>query len=178
MLTIVVGEEGYNDEKNEFFIIDPVVLELEHSLISLSKWESIYKKPFLSDTPLTMEESIEYFKCMTLTPNIAPEVYDRLSDENIEQINEYMDDKQTATWFRNVKNPGNRDVITAEVIYHWLITFKIPFEVQHWHLNRLITLVRVCGEKSKQPKKMSKHEILERNRSLNEERKARLGTTG
>lgn len=179
MLTIVVGDEAFDEDTKEFVVVNGISLDLEHSLISLSKWESIFEKPFLSAGDKTIEETLEYIKCMVLTPNVSPDVFDKLSNENIEQINKYIDAKMTATWFNEKKSTRpSQEAITSELIYYWLTMFNIPFEVENWHLNRLFTLIKVCNIKSSKPKKMSQSEILERNRALNEARKAKFGTKG
>lgn len=179
MLRIVVlGEEMFDDQLQEFITVGDVTLELEHSLVSLSKWESKHEKPFLSKDKTT-EEIFDYIKIMTLTPDVPEEVYTKLSDKNINAINEYIDAKMTATWFNEPPGaPKARDIITAELIYYWMITFQIPFECQFWHLNRLFTLIRVCNIKQSKPKKMSRAEIAARNRELNAQRRAQLGTRG
>lgn len=180
MLNIVVpGIEMFDELKQEFVTKGDVTLKLEHSLVSLSKWESKYEKPFLGKDEKTTEEIIDYVKAMTVTPNIAPEVYQRLSEGNIRDINEYIEAKMTATWFSDSPGaPPSRDVITSELVYYWMITFQIPFECERWHLNRLFTLIRVCNVKQAKPKKMSRAEIAARNRELNAQRRAQLGTKG
>jgi hypothetical protein len=180
VLTIVVpGDEFFNEEKQEFTTRGDVTLDLEHSLVSLSKWESIFEKPFLAPGEKTTEEVLGYIKAMTLTPNIPPEIFSRLSKDNLEQINKYIEAKMTATWFRDSRNvPRNREIITSELIYYWLIMFNIPFEVENWHLNRLFTLIRICNVKNQKPKKMSPGEIAKRNRELNAQRRSQLGTAG
>lgn len=180
MLTIVIpGTEMFDEAKQEFVTVGDIALELEHSLVSLSKWESIYEKPFLGKSQKSTEEILDYIKLMTLTPNIAPEVYHNLSEDNINAINKYIEAKMTATWFNDPPGaPASRDVITSELIYYWMITFQIPFECQYWHINRLFTLIRVCNIKQSKPKKMSRSEMAARNRELNAQRKAQLGTSG
>lgn len=180
MLRIVVpGVELFDEAKQEFMTQEHTVLDLEHSLVSLSKWEQEYEKPFLNAEEKTTEEVLGYIRCMTITPEIPNDVYQRLSDENIRQINNYIDAKMTATWFNDQPGaPASRDIITSELIYYWMITFQIPFECERWHLNRLFTLIRVCNIKQAKPKKMSRSEIAARNRALNEQRKAKLGTKG
>jgi hypothetical protein len=180
MLRITVpGVEHFDDSTQEFITRGDVVLELEHSLASLSKWESKYEKPFLGDSEKTMEEILGYIKAMTLTPEVPEEVFHKLSEENFTAINEYIDAKMSATWFHDAQPaPRSRDIITAEIIYYWMITFQIPFECESWHLNRLFTLIRVCNIKQSKPKKMSRSEMAARNRELNAQRKSQLGTRG
>lgn len=174
---IVPGKEFYDEEKNEFTETKPSKLLLEHSLISLSKWESKWKKPFLSSEKST-EETIDYIKCMTLTQCVPEEVYGSLSSENLEAVINYIEDPMTATKItRKLKGPKG-ETVTAEIIYYWMVTLNIPFECQKWHLNKLLTLVEVCSIKNQPPKKMSKSEILRQNRELNAARKAKYKTKG
>lgn len=180
MLKITVpATEEWDELRNEFVNTKEQTLQLEHSLISLSKWESKWCKPFLSKKEKTREEVVDYIRCMTLTPNVKPEVYYALSEENVRMINEYIDAPMTATTFSNNGNgKGGREVITAEIIYYWMIVHNIPFECQKWHLNRLITLIRVCNIKSGPQKKMSRKETMNYNAALNAARKKKLNTTG
>lgn len=180
MLRLMIpATELWDRSKREFITTKEQTLQLEHSLVSLSKWESKWCKPFLNKDKKTVEETIDYIKCMTLTQNVDPHVYNALTDEHIEQVNRYIEAPMTATWFAEEKNSKpNREQITAELIYYWMIALNIPFECQKWHLNRLLTLVRVCNVKNQPPKKMSKKDIAARNAKLNAERRKLLNTRG
>ena len=181
MLTIEVpiSPEGWDEVKEEFVEAKTQTLQLEHSLVSLSKWESKWKKPFYSKEKMSDEETLDYIKCMTLTKNVDPSVYDHLTTKNIKEVIDYIGDPMTATTFsKNDKNPVNREVITSELIYYWMIALNIPFECQKWHLNRLITLIRVCEIKNSPPKKRSMRDIMSRNAALNAARRKRMNTKG
>lgn len=179
MLQILVPlSESFDEETNEF-IENTYKLEMEHSLVSLSKWESKFEKPFLSDTDKTMEETLWYVQAMTLTPNVPPEIFSKLSAENYEAINEYINGKHTATWFNNQTRQGAaREIVTAEIVYYWMTALNVPMECQHWHLNRLFTQIQVINEKNKPQKKMSRAEAITQQRRLNAERLQKLGTKG
>ena len=180
MLEIVIPEKELWDEaKEEFTHTKAQTLRMEHSLVSLSKWESKWKKAFLSKKEKTYEETIDYIRCMTVTQNVDPDVYKYLSAENIKQINEYINDPMTATTFsENKQTGGNHEILTAEVIYYYMIASNIPFECQKWHLNKLLTLIRVCGIKNQPPKKMGREELLKRNNALNAARRKKFNTKG
>jgi len=181
MLWITIPEQQlWNEIEEQFFIIPEKTIKLEHSLVSLAKWESKWKKPFLDDKKdKTKEELLDYVRCMTLTQNVDPIVYYGLTEDNLIAIKNYIDDPMTATWFSEEKNRKfERKIITAEIIYYWMVAAQIPFECEKWHLNRLITLIRVCGEKNKPKKKMSSRDILSRNAKLNAARRAKLGSSG
>lgn len=182
MLKITVpASELWDEQKQEFVYGKEQTLMLEHSLVSLSKWESKWNKAFLSKTKKTLEETIDYVRCMTLTQNVNPEVYTRLSNENIREINDYIGAPMTATHTSNhgPKQGGmSREIVTSELIYYWMIALNIPFECQKWHLNRLLTLIEVCNIKSQLPKKMSKREIASRNAALNAARRKKFNTKG
>jgi len=180
VLTIIVpGIDLYDEANAVFTTAEGFVLDLEHSLVSLSKWESIYEKPFLSSETKTDEEVFAYIKAMCITTNIPPEVFSRFSKENMEQINKYIDAKMSATWFNEEKpQKKTQEIITAELIYYWMVSYNIPIEFQHWHLNRLFTLIKIFNVKNSPPKKMNRSEILARNRELNAQRKATIGTAG
>lgn len=176
---IIEGGETFNEETSTFEQTESTVLELEHSLLSLSKWESIYQKPFLSSGKKTSEEVFAYLQSMILTPNVDPEIVHTLSSENMTKIQEYVDSNQSATTFGEMpQKRGPGEVITSELIYFWMLSFSIPFECEVWHLNRLFSLIRICNVKNSKPTKMSRSEIAQRNRALNEKRKSELGTSG
>lgn len=179
MLQITVpAVEMFDDEKQEFITGKEQTLQLEHSLVSLSKWESKWCKSFFSKQKKTYEETLDYIKCMTLTQNVQPEVYTRLTRENIIEINKYIEAPMTATYFSDRNDKPNRETITSELIYYWMIALNVPFECQKWHLNRLLTLIKVCNIKNKPPKKMSKREIMSRNAALNAARRQQYNTKG
>jgi hypothetical protein len=182
MLRIIVeGDEIYDEETNTFETFNDVVVDLEHSLISLSKWESKFQKPFLSSGAKTSEEIFGYIKSMIINPDVDPDVLYRCSQQNINDIQEYIDSSQSATTFGSMpERRGPGEVITSELIYYWMVAFNIPFECQFWHLNRLFSLIRICNIKNsnQKPKKMSRNEIAQRNWELNTQRRAELNTTG
>jgi hypothetical protein len=185
MLKLIIKSAEMWDGANQCFI-PPVetTIELEHSLSSLSKWEEKWERPFLGKEQHTTEQTIDYIKCMTLTPDVPSEVYDRLSGENYQVISEYIAKKNSATFF--MEKPGaqtraNNSVVTAELIYYWMFAHQLPAEFDQWHLNRLLTLIRVCNEKnapSQKNKKMSQRDLAQRNRDLNAARKKQLQTAG
>jgi hypothetical protein len=176
---IVEGYESFNDKEQTFETTDDVAIELEHSLISLSKWESKYQKPFLASGIKTSEEIFEYFKCMIITSDVGLDVLYRCSQKQLDEIQQYIDSSQSATTFGTMpERQGPGEVITSELIYYWIVSFNIPFECQHWHLNRLFSLIRICNIKNSKQKKIPRHELAQRNRDLNAKRKAQLGTTG
>jgi len=175
---IIPAIEHYDEVRNEFINTKEKVLQLEHSLVSLSKWESKWCKPFLSKEEKTFDESIDYIRCMTITQNIDYDDYYSITNVQIKEVIKYIESPMTATIFTKDKRPPNREVITAEIIYYWMVALNIPFECQKWHLNRLLTLINVCNIKSNPPKKMSRKELMHRNAALNAARKQSLNTKG
>lgn len=180
MLVIdIPAKELFNEATCEFIPVKAQKVTLEHSLISISKWEAKWQKPFLSKEKKSIEESIDYIRCMTLTPNVDPNVYYAITPEILNKVNAYIDSPMTATTFQTLDGKkGKSQTITSELIYYWMIALGIPFECQKWHLNRLLTLVKVCDIKSNPRKKMSKRDILARNQQMNAERRARLNSRG
>lgn len=179
MLKLVIPSiEFYDEEKQEFINTKDQIIQVEHSLVSISKWESKWNKPFLSKDKKTIDETIDYIKCMSLTQNVTNDVYNRLTNDNINKVSEYIAAPMSATWFNDDNKNTSKEIITSEIIYYWMITYNIPFECQKWHLNRLLTLIRVCSKKNEKPKKMSKAEIMNRNRELNNKRRQKLNTNG
>lgn len=181
MLTITVpATEIFIEETNEFRQTNAQTLTLEHSLISLSKWESKWHKPFLSRGERTEAETLDYIRCMTITKNVDPIVYGAITPAQIRQIREYIDDSMTATKFWDSGKGGktSRETITSEIIYYWMVTLQIPFECEKWHLNRLLMLIEVCNRKNSPAKKMSKREIAQMYNSINAQRCKKFGTRG
>ena len=180
MLTITVpGEEFFDEESGEFLTKGDIKLDFEHSLLSLSKWELQYERPFLKEDEKTSEELFDYIKGMCLTPEVPSEVFERMTEQNFKDINAYIGKKATGTTFNDSKTPTNRsETISSELIYYWLVQMQIPFSVETWHLNRVITLIRIANVKAEKPKKLSKGELAAQRRKLNEERRRQYGTTG
>lgn len=178
----VVTAEGFDDDAQKFVDASSVVLELEHSLLSLSKWESKWKVPFLGDQNKTDEQVLDYVCMMNSSGEIPPEVLTHMGPEHFNAVNAYINDKMTATTFRDKRETKNNEIITAELIYYWMIALGIPFECQEWHLNRLLTLIKVCNIKNAPKDKtvasgMTKASASDR-RALNEQRRREAGSSG
>lgn len=180
MLQIVVpAGESYDSENNLFYSSKETKLTLEHSLVSISKWEAKWHKPFLTNEKKNHEESVDYIRCMTLTQNVDPNVYKNLPAWVFKEVSEYIEAPMTATTFSKVPGQApSREIITSEIIYYWMIALNIPFECQKWHLARLLTLIKVCDIKNQPKKKMSKSEIMARNRQLNAARRSSMNSRG
>lgn len=180
MLRLIIDEEEiFNEADQTFTTIGGITVDLEHSLLSLSKWESIHQKPFLANNDKTGAEIFDYLKAMVVTPDVDPDVLTRCSQQTLNRIQQYIDSPQSATTFGIMpERRGPGETITSELIYYWLVTFNIPFECEKWHINRLFALIRICNIKNSKPKKMSRNEIAQRNRELNAQRRAKLGTSG
>ena len=175
------AKEFWDPNKNEFITIKPQKLVLEHSLVSISKWEAKWHIPFIEEGLKTQEQLEHYIQCMTITQNVDPLVYRviALSPDLLDQITDYISNPMTATWFNESKKlPRSSEKMTSELIYYLMIAYNIPAEYQRWHLNRLLTLIRICSIKNEPPKKMGKNEIMNSNRALNAARRKRLGSKG
>lgn len=180
MLQITVPASEWWDEKNEMFVNNKeCTLQLEHSLVSLAKWESKWKKPFISSEAKTFEETIDYIRCMTINQNVDSDVYKSLTDDNIKKVKDYINDSMTATTFtKHNASKHNSEAITAELIYYWMISLNIPIKFEKWHLNRLMTLIHVCDLKNQPEKKQSMKERMSTNAALNAARRQRFNSKG
>lgn len=180
MLRIVVpARELWNEVTQEFVYFQGQELTLEHSLVSISKWESKYKKPYLSKDKKTEEELRDYIRCMTINKDVKPFTYESLSNDNWTSVKNYIESTESATKFREDKNHAhNSEIITSELIYYWLVAYQIPFSCEKWNINRLLTLIRICNIKNQPSKKRSKNDIVRDAAALNAERKRKYNTTG
>lgn len=179
-LTLIIPktDDLWDPVKEEFVTQPAVTLHLEHSLMSVSKWEAKYHRPFLyRQDKKSSEEMLDYIRMMTFSPKVDDSVYYRIAQEQYDQISAYIEDPMTASTVRETGSPS-REIVTSELIYYWMISLNIPFECQKWHLNRLIMLIRVCSAKNAKPRKMSKGEIRRRNSALNAARRAQLHSRG
>ena len=185
MLKIVIpGKEFYDERTNEFITVSDTTLQLEHSLVSISKWEAKWKKPFLTKEDKKREELIDYIKCMTINSNIDQNVYNALPQSSFKEIMDYLEDPHTATIIKDIQHPGapkrrsTSEFITSELVYYWMVALQIPFECQKWNFNRLMTLIRICEIKQSPKQKMPKSQILANNHELNKARREMLNTRG
>lgn len=174
----IATTEDFDEEKSEFVAGQVVVLELEHSLESLSKWESKWEIPFLGSQDKTQEQVIDYIRIMNSRGEISPELFAHFNADHFNAVNEYISAKMTATWFPDKKSRGPQRIITAELIYYWMIALNIPFECQYWHLNKLLTLIQVCNAENAPKKKMSSAEARSERQRLNDERRRAAGSQG
>lgn len=177
LVLTISPKEFYNENTKEFVTLEEKTIELEHNLISLSKWEAKHHKPFLGDEQLTENEMLDYIKCMC-TEDVDDVYFLSLSMENVKKLKEYINDPMTATKFYSNNPRKTKEPITSELIYYWMIAQNIPVQFEHWHLNRLLTLIRLCGVKQEPHKKMSQSEIMRQNARLNAQRRAKLHSRG
>lgn len=179
MLSVTIPEAEYFDsEKNEFIVIQEQHLRLEHSLVSVSKWEAKWQIPFLSKKPKTREQSVDYIRLMTITQNVNPLVYEYIPDSIMAEVQAYIENPMSATVIKTQPKPGGQKVITSEVIYYWMTAFNIPHEYEKWHFNRLMTLIEICNIENTPKKKMSRNAVYQRNNALNEARRAQAHSKG
>jgi hypothetical protein len=187
-LTLEIPErELFNETDNSFIKIPKTVLTLEHSLLSVSRWESKWKKPYLPQPVLipeanmkTVEQENDYIRCMTIgDKKVDPNVYKALTNEDRQKVSEYINDPMTATIVSQPKGkPPSREIVTSELIYYWMVAHNIPSEYEKWHLNRLLTLIQVCNSYNKPPEKMSKNDLIRSNDAINAARRAAMRTRG
>lgn len=180
MLPLTIPDfEIFDEVSGKIISVKGRELQLEHSLVSISKWESRWKKAFLDDSkPKSQAETIDYIRCMTLTQNVDPKLYQGITVDNINRVNAYISDTMTATTFKRKPKGNHGTVVTNELIYCWMFELQIPKDCEKWHLNRLLTLIRVMDEKSQPGKKMSKRDVMSQYRSINQARRAKYGTRG
>lgn len=179
MLTLKIPrQELFNEATMEFIQTPERTIKLCHSLVAMSKWEAEFEKPFLTKDERTKKEMMGYIRCMTITQNVPPETYQLLTAENLDAVREYIEAPMTATVLPKQSGGPNREVMTSELIYYWMVAFSIPFECQKWHINRLMTLINICSIKNQSSKPKSKADIMRRNRALNEKRKQSMATRG
>lgn len=181
MLRIVIpGVDAWDEINEEFVTTQDTVLVLEHSLISISKWEAKWHKPFLGKDQKTPEQITDYIKCMTITPNVKDEVYNFLTKENIDDVLAYINDPMTATTItdRSGSRRASREIVTSELIYYWMVALEIPFECQKWHINRLMMLIQICEVKNQPDKKMSRKSTMQQNAALNAARRQKARSRG
>ena len=182
MLNITVPKQELWDEEKQIFItVEEKTITLEHSLISISKWESKWHKSFLTNKNKTQEEVLDYMRCMCITPKVDPMYFRLMTPENLKDVENYIADSNTAVWFppEDENEAGNKESVTSELIYYWMISNQIPFDpCEKWHLNKLLALIRVCSIKNTPPEKLNKSQIAKRNRALNAARCKKYNTKG
>ena len=175
----IPGGELFDPKTNEFINFKTTTVSLEHSLISISKWEAKWKKSFFKNEERSLDEIIDYIACMCVTPNVDPRIFHKISSKEVKKVSDYISDPMTATTFHDLEDhKANKQTVTSELVYYWMIAYNIPFECQKWHINRLLTLIRICGIKNAPPKKISKAEMMRKRAQVNAERRSRLHTKG
>lgn len=180
MLTLTIPASEFYDEKHEVFVkLKELSINVEHSLISISKWESKYHKPFLDKKEWTEEETLDYIRCMTMNHSVPDYAYYLITPEQAEEIRRYIENPMSASIVPDMKQGRvGREIVTSELIYYWMVSLQIPLECEKWHLNRLLMLVKVCNYKNAPPKKRSKNDVLKQQRNINEARKAAANSSG
>lgn len=183
MLQIEVeGSQLWDEESEQFVCTDPTTLHLEHSLVAISKWESIYKRPYLVPQTFSKKETVDYIKCMCLDNDISDDVFYAVYGDSslMKQIDDYMNSSPTATTINDIndKKKRNTEKITSELVYYWMVANEIPFTCETWHIDRLLTLIRICGVKNQPPKKQSMKDVYARNKALNAARRAKHNSKG
>lgn len=173
----IPGTELYDEAKGIFITTPESKIVLEHSLVSISKWEARWHKAFLGPDEKTHAEVNDYIKCMTVN-KVDDMSYSLLTKSHYEQINKYISDSMTATVFSKSSTKGGSEVMTSELIYYYMIANSIPMDCEKWHINRLLTLIRVCGIKSQPDKKMSINDTMRNNAALNAARRKQMNTRG
>ena len=177
--TITIPAQEFFIPPDRFVNTKETTIKIEHSLVSIAKWEAKWHVPFLDEhTEKTNEMMIDYIRCMTISQNVDPAIYDYLPPDVLQEINDYIDNPMTATWFKDNKSKGRGEVVTNELVYYWMIAQNIPLECEKWHFNHLMTLIRVCSEKNAPQKKMSKRDIYSQNKALNAARRKATGSKG
>lgn len=187
MLEITIPEQHYkflNESNNEIINVnvDKTIIQLEHSLISLKKWEQKWHKPFLGEEDKTHSELLDYIRCMTLNHGIKEDVYNWIPSDLFNKVVEYIKDPMTATWFSGNNLIGaqkkQNEIITAEIIYYWMIALSIPVEFQKWHLNQLLTLIKVVNIKNSKPEKKDSATAARERAALNKLRREQYNSRG
>lgn len=170
--------ELFDESTNKVYMCKPCSITLEHSLVSIHKWEQKYHRSFFSKGPKTRDELLDYIRFMTLTSNVDPLVYYSLKSYHFKDIDEYMNNPMTASTIVDTNQGKSRDVVTAELVYWWMIEFQIPYECRKWHIKTLMSLIRVCNAKSQKPKKMPKKAVMNQYSALNELRRQQMNSRG
>lgn len=182
MLQITIpAKEWFDDETNRFQNVRARTLMLEHSLLSISKWEAKWHKSYMNTEGLTNEENLYYIKCMCIDPNVDMLTLSSIPYDEQVRIKEYLENSMTATTFSDRSNNGRsirREIVTSELIYYWMIYYNIPFECEKWHINRLLTLIKICGIKERPREKMNKKENIALRRAANQARRLKTGSRG
>lgn len=178
LVIVVPGQELFDNEKQKFITTEDVTLRMEHSLVAIHNWESKWHKPFLVPKGHSGEEVLDYFRMMCLD-DVDPSVFDRMSEENLQEIQAYMENVMTATTFHNLPDkPGGREIVTAEIVYYWMVSLQIPLDRETWHFGRLMALIRTVNTKNAPKKKMNTKDALAQQRELNAQRRAEMASKG